>query len=102
MNKKKRARLSPEIQKAIMSVGGLEGAKFWGRNFFDSTRDAVIARAREIGKTITPYDLPESERERWLEIGGKPLWDQWVRKMESEGRQDAKMILEDALQMLAN
>ncbi len=102
VNKKKWASLSPEIQKAIMSVGGLEGAKFWGRNFFDTTRDAVIAKAGEIGKKITPYDLPEAERARWLEIGGKPLWNQWVQKMESEGRKDARPILEDALQMLAN
>ena len=46
-------------------------------------------------KGIEVYSLPDDERQRWLEKGGKPIWDQWVKKMESKGNADAQKILDE-------
>jgi len=97
MNKRKWDKLGQEIQDAIMSVSGLEGSRFWGRNFFDTAREGVMERATAAGKKIEVVDLSASERERWLELGGKPIWDQWVKNMEAKGHANAREILDAAV-----
>jgi hypothetical protein len=86
-----------DVQDAIMSVSGLEGSKFWGRNFFDTAKDGVMEKAKAAGKTITITELSDSERQRWLEVGGKPIWDQWVKKMKAKGFGNAQDILDTAV-----
>lgn len=100
MNKNKWASLPRDVQDAIMSVSGLQGSKFWGKNWFDTAKDAVMRRAAAGGHKINMYNLPQAERERWLSVSGKPLWGQWVKKMESKGNKDAQAILDSALEML--
>src|SRR6516165_6945832 len=41
-NKQKWQSLPQEVRSAIMTVSGLTGAKFWGRNFFDTAEQGVI------------------------------------------------------------
>jgi len=100
MNKNKWNSLPKDIQDAIMSVSGLRGAKFWGRNFFDTAKQAVYEKAKQGGYPINYYSLPDKERERWLEIGGKPIWEKWVKKMERQGHKNARAILNAALEMV--
>ncbi len=100
MNKKKWEGLPKDIQDAIMSVSGLEGSKFWGKNFFDTAKDGVMEKTKAAGKNIEIYSLPDDERQRWLDKGGKPIWDQWVKNMEAKGLTDAQMILDDAVEMM--
>jgi TRAP-type C4-dicarboxylate transport system substrate-binding protein len=100
MNKKKWGSLPKDIQDAIMSVSGLEGSKWWGKNFFDSAEDGVPKLAKQAGYEMTLYTLPEKERERWIEISGKPLWEQWIKGCESKGLTEARNILNAALEML--
>ena len=97
INKRKWNKLDKATQDAIMSVSGLEGSKFWGRNFFDTAKDGVMEKAKAAGKQITINELSDSERERWLEVGGKPIWDQWVKKMKSKGFGNAQEILDTAV-----
>jgi len=99
-NKNKWNSLSKDVQDAIMSVSGLKGSKFWGRNFFDTAKDGVYEKAKEGGYEINFYHLPDSERARWLEVGGKPIWNQWVNKMKGAGHPEAQEILDAALEML--
>lgn len=99
VNKKKWNRLPDDVKKAIMSVSGLEGSKFWGRSF-DMARDGVLKIAKESGTNINYYSLPEDEKNRWLETGGKPIWNEWVKKMESKGYKNAKAILDATLELL--
>jgi len=40
-HKQKWQSLPQEVRSAIMSVSGLAGAKFWGRNFFDTAEQGV-------------------------------------------------------------
>ncbi|MBN2059528.1 MAG: TRAP transporter substrate-binding protein [Deltaproteobacteria bacterium] len=99
MNKGKWGSISKEIQDAIMSVSGLKGSMFWGYNFFDTARAVVEEDVRKSGSTMNYYSLPDKERERWLDAGGKPIWDAWVQKMEKAGHPEAKEILDTLLKM---
>ena len=99
MNKKKWDSLPKDIQGAIMSVGGLEGSRFFGRNFFDSSKEPVAKMVKE--KTdIKVYSLTEDERQRWLDTGAKPVWEEWIKKMEKEGHSKAREVLNAALEMM--
>ncbi|MBW1804406.1 MAG: TRAP transporter substrate-binding protein [Deltaproteobacteria bacterium] len=99
MNKAKWNSLPKDVQDAINSVSGLEGSKFWGRNFFDEARNGVEEKLKGMGKTLDIYQLPESELARWLEVGGKPIWEAWVKKMEGQGHKKAREILNTAIKM---
>jgi TRAP-type transport system periplasmic protein len=102
MNKAKWASLPKDVQDAILSVSGLEGSKFWGRMFFDSAKQASIDKAKEGKIDIMPTELSAAERQRWLEIGGKPIWEQWVAKMEKDGHPEARKILDSTLEILGS
>ena len=97
MNKARWNKLDKATQDAIMSVSGLEGSKFWGRNHFDTAREGVMEKTKAAGKTIEVVDLSDSELQRWLDVGGKPIWDQWVQKMEAKGFANAQDILDSAV-----
>jgi TRAP-type C4-dicarboxylate transport system substrate-binding protein len=96
-NKNKWNSLPKDIQDAIMSVSGLKGSKFWGRNFFDTAKDGVFQKT---GVEINFYSLTPEERAKWLKIGGKPIWNQWVKSMKNKGHPEAQEILDAALMML--
>ena len=99
VNKKKWDSLPDDVKAVITSESGMEGSKFWGRSF-DIAKDSVFKMAEESGKIMNHYSLSEEERNRWLEKGGKPIWDEWVKKMEREGYDNAKEILETTLELL--
>jgi TRAP-type C4-dicarboxylate transport system substrate-binding protein len=99
VNRKKWDSLPDDVKAAITGVSGLEGSKFWGRSF-DMAKDGVFKVAEESNKKINHYSLPEEERNRWLEKGGKPIWDDWVKKMEREGYGNAREILDTTLDLL--
>jgi len=100
MNKNKWNSLPKDTQEAITSVSGLEAAKFWGRNFFDTAEEPAMENARKGGYTITKYTLPLDEIERWRKVAGEPIWREWVKKMEGKGRPEAEQVLNAALEML--
>lgn len=99
INKRKWKSLPDDVKKAITGVSGLEGSRFWGRNF-DKAKEGVFEIAKENGKNIASDTLYEEEVNRWLEIGGKPIWNDWVKKMEKEGYKNAREILDTALKLL--
>jgi len=99
MNKNKWNSLPKDIQDAIMSVSGLEGSRFFGRNFFDAANVPIKKMVQE--KTdIEIYTLPDEERQRWIDAGAKPVWEEWVQKMESQGHSRTREILNAALEMM--
>ena len=99
MNKSKWNSLPKDVQDAIMSVGGLEGSKFWGRNFFDAMKDQTLAKLKEVGKDQHIYTLSAEERQRWIDTGGKPVWVKWVETMEGKGFKNAQSILDATLEL---
>jgi TRAP-type C4-dicarboxylate transport system substrate-binding protein len=91
--------LPPDVQSAIMSVSGLAGSKFWGRHFFDNAKSVSLETIKVSGNENNIYTLTPEERERWLEIGGKPVWSDWIKRMEDMGISNASQILDTAIEL---
>jgi TRAP-type C4-dicarboxylate transport system substrate-binding protein len=101
MNKNKWNSLPKEVQDGIMSVGGLEGSKFWGRNFFDAMKAQTLEKLKAKGQGDNIYKLTSQERQRWVDVGGKPVWSKWVKSMNAKGHKDAQAILDTTLSILS-
>jgi TRAP-type transport system periplasmic protein len=99
-NKQKFASLPKDVRDQIMSVSGLAGAKFWGRNFFDTAEEDALAKIKAGNHQIVRYELPSAEVEKWRKVAGEPLWEDWVKKMEGKGHKEARDILKSTLDML--
>ncbi len=99
-NKQKWAGLPADVRTQIMSVSGLTGAKFWGKNFFDTAETDALAKIKTGKHEMNRYELPAAEVARWQQIAGEPLWEAWVKKMEGRGHKEARAILNDTLEML--
>jgi TRAP-type C4-dicarboxylate transport system substrate-binding protein len=100
INKQRWSSLPKDVQDGMTSVSGLEGARFWGRNFFDRVEGAVDEIVKKGGYTMTKYIVPPDEAERWRKVAGEPIWREWVKKMESKGYPEAQQILDTALDLL--
>lgn len=99
MNKRKWDSLPKDVQDAIMSVSGEAGSKFWGRHFFDDMRSLGLEKVTEKGNGDNVFSLSPEERQKWIDVGGKPIWDKWVKDMEAKGVSNAKEILDTTLQL---
>jgi TRAP-type C4-dicarboxylate transport system substrate-binding protein len=99
MNKAKWESLPKDVQDAIMSVNGLKGSKFWGANFFDRMKKEGVEKIIAQGQKDNVIELTPQEREKWLEFGGKPVWEQWVAAMEKQGFKNARQILDTTLKL---
>lgn len=100
MNKAKWESLPKDVQQAIMSVGGLDGAKFWGKNWFDTAEAGVEELIKKGNYQVTKYTVPPDELAKWSKVAGEPLWNEWVKRMEGKGRPDAQKVLDAALELL--
>ena len=98
-NRAKIQSLPKEVRDQIMSVSGLAGSKFWGKNFFDTAEQGVEERVKAAGITLNRYDVPAAELARWQKVAGDPLWDEWVKKMEGKGHKEARDVLNTALEL---
>jgi TRAP-type C4-dicarboxylate transport system substrate-binding protein len=101
-NKAKWESLTKDVRDAIMSVSGLQGSKFWGHNFFDTAEQAVVDRAKAGRHEMIRYTPPAEEIARWNKVGGEPIQNDWVKKMEGKGVRDARDILDTTVQLLKN
>jgi hypothetical protein len=45
------------------------------------------------------YTPPKEEVDRWIKIAGKPLWNEWVKKMEKRGHTSAQKIQDEAIRL---
>jgi TRAP-type C4-dicarboxylate transport system substrate-binding protein len=95
MNGKKWNSLSPEIQNQIMSVSGRDGSAWW--SLWMSDKSAVEGRnlVKSKGTPMNEYTVPADELAKWVDVGGKPIWDKWLKDNEAKGLTDAKAILDD-------
>ncbi len=99
-NKQKIQSLPQDVRDQIMSVSGLAGSKFWGKNFFDSAEEGVKERVKAAGITLNRFTVPNDEQAKWSKIAGEPIWNDWVTKMEGKGYKDAREVLNNALALL--
>jgi TRAP-type transport system periplasmic protein len=101
-NKQKWQSLPKEVRDDIMNVSGLAGAKFWGKNFFDTAEQGVIDAAKAGNYELSRYQVPPDELARWTKVAGEPIWNEWVKKMEGKGQKDAREVLNTAISLLKN
>jgi len=99
MNKGKWESLPADVQEAIMKVGGEAGSKFWGKNFFDNMKAEGVKKIEEMGQGANVFELSQEERQRWIEVGGQPIWDSWVANMEKNGVANARQILDTTIEL---
>jgi TRAP-type transport system periplasmic protein len=97
-NKGKWDSLPKDVQEQVMSVSGLKGSIFWGKNFFDTVEAAVEAKAKEAGKEFVKSELAADESAKWVKLS-EPIWDAWVKKMEDKGFKEAREILNTVLEL---
>ncbi|KAB2882385.1 MAG: TRAP transporter substrate-binding protein [Pseudorhodoplanes sp.] len=99
-NKQKWESLPKDVRDQIMSVSGLQGAKHWGKNFFDTPERAVIEKAKAGKHEMIRYNVPADEVQRWRKVGAEPVWEAWVKKMEAKGYKEAREVLKATLDLL--
>lgn len=98
-NRAKMQSLPAEVRAQIMSVGGLAGSKFWGKNFFDSAQAGVETALKDAKKELARYDLPAAEIQRWTKLA-EPVHEDWVKRNEAKGHKEAREILKATIAML--
>jgi len=98
-NKARWDKVPADIQEQIMSVGGMEGAKFWGANMFDSAAAEIENKLKTEGYQVAHVEVAPEEAASWREQFGKPLWEKWVQKMEAEGHPEARDILNRCIEL---
>jgi TRAP-type C4-dicarboxylate transport system substrate-binding protein len=99
-NRAKIQSMPKDLQAILMAKGGLEGSKFWGKEFFDSAEGGVMERVKAGNYELNRYDVPAAELAKWSDLAGKPLWEEWVKKMEGKGHKEARDILDTANALL--
>ena len=98
-NRAKFNSLPADVRQQIMSVSGLAGSKFWGRNFCDTAEKEVYARAKAANRPIDRYEFPPEELAKFQK-SAQPMWEGWVKQMEAKGHKEAREILDALLQYL--
>ncbi|MDA8125740.1 MAG: TRAP transporter substrate-binding protein [Deltaproteobacteria bacterium] len=99
MNKDKWESLPKDVQAAIMSVSGLEGSKFFGKNWYDTVETSAIADIKKGGHQMITYTMPKAENDR-LRKATEFIWSSWVKKLEAKGIKDAQPVLNAYMDML--
>ena len=100
MNKKTWNKLPADVQIAIMSVSGEHAAIRFGGGCFDRAWDNLPELVKKSGYEMITYTPPKEEVDRWVEIAGKPLWEAWIKKMESLGYSNARAIQEEMVRLV--
>jgi len=99
MNLAKWNSLPKDIQEQIASVTGLEAAKRLGKAMRDEVEPSFRETLRKEGYSMNEYTLPQNELNRWIEAGGKPIWDSYIKQLEAKGLPGQK-VLDETLRLL--
>jgi len=100
MNKNSWEKLPDDVKAQIESVSGLQGSLFWGENMFDTAAAAGREEVKKLGLPMEEYTVPEEELDKWSEIAGQPLWDEWVKARTAEGFTEAQEILDTTIELI--
>jgi TRAP-type transport system periplasmic protein len=98
MNKDTWNSFPPDVQQQVMSVGGEKVAESMGMAW-DGAKDTLAAQLKKENYTWPKetISLPADELDKWLKVGGKPVWDSWVTKWSSKG--PTQQMLDKALKL---
>jgi TRAP-type C4-dicarboxylate transport system substrate-binding protein len=103
MNKAKWNSLPPDVQKAIDSECGYDACRWLGSHYSDALDDAGLKEmdeyAAKTGHKLIDYTLTPKELARWQEVGGKPLWNAWVKRVSAKGL-PGQAVLDELLRLV--
>ncbi len=100
MNKDTWNKIPKDIQDKIMkAVGGEDGGRLESRGFFDTAEKEVPDLIKKTGYEANIYPLPADELDKWVAIGGKPVWDDWVAGLKAKGL-PSQAILDETLRLI--
>ncbi len=86
MNLDKWNSLPPDVQEGLNSVTGRAGAEFAGEAGYGfGLRQALEDAMKKGGYKWETVSASPEEAERWKAIAGKPMWDRWLKEMQSKG-----------------
>jgi TRAP-type C4-dicarboxylate transport system substrate-binding protein len=86
-------KMSPEVQKQVMSVSGTTGAKFAGDTAFgEGARNEVLAQINKSGSSLTINPIDSGELDKMKAVAGKPIWDEWVAGLKAKGQPSDKVM----------
>ncbi len=83
-----------DIQEAIMSVSGETQAIRYSKEAFDGVWERLPAIVADGGYEMNTYTPPDDEIQRWIDVGGTPLYETWIADMEAKGLSNAREIVE--------
>jgi TRAP-type C4-dicarboxylate transport system substrate-binding protein len=100
MNKETWNKLSPEVQKQVMSVSGQAGAEFASNTAFGAdAQNDVMNNIKKAGSSLTMGQLDPGEQDKMKTLAGKPVWDKWVADMKARNLA-ADKVLDAALKLV--
>jgi TRAP-type C4-dicarboxylate transport system substrate-binding protein len=103
MNKAKWNSLPPDIQEAITKESGYDACRWLGKNYSDALDDAgnkeIAEYAAKTGHELIDYTPPKEELARWQKVGGKPVWDAWLARVNEKGLPGQK-VLDELLRLV--
>jgi len=92
MNKEVWNEMPPDIQQAIMSVSGEAQSVRYGGGCFDRSDVELRDTIKKGGYEMVEYTPTPEEMAKWTAVAGKPLWDDWVKKMEAKKIPGQKLV----------
>jgi TRAP-type C4-dicarboxylate transport system substrate-binding protein len=79
-------KLSPEVQKQVMSVSGQAGAEFASNTAFgEAAKNDILNNIKKSGSKFEILTLDPGVQDKMKELAGKPVWDEWVASMKARG-----------------
>ena len=103
MNKGKFDALPPDLQQVIRDVGGYEGSRWYAKYMSDipveKAFEEIVDFEAKGGHKVGQYTIPDDEYARIVGIGGKPIWDAWVKKVEDKGL-PGRAVLDEMLKLV--
>lgn len=91
--------LPPDVQDQVMSACGVNGAELSGNAWTPKVREVIEEQTKGTKDEMTRVELEEGVYEQWKETAGKPVWKDWVQKMEKKGL-PGQEVLDKTLELL--
>ncbi len=86
-------KLSPDVQKQIMSVSGQTGSAFAANTAFgEDAKNDILNKIKAAGSKLDIVSLDAGEFDKMKTAAGKPLWDEWVTAMKAKNLPADKVL----------
>ena len=94
-------RIPADIQKQIDSECGMKGSRFLAKaRFGDEIEQVTRKEIKQSGYEMIEYTPSATEFDRWAEVAGRPLWENWITDTEAKGYPEAREVLDMTLSLL--